>query len=148
MDDIAAHGNAAHVKNMDTLRQVFKFGKWKSIYGGEGDYAGRTISQDRSYGIYIHQAKFIQERLAPIAMARGRRSDKKAETTDGEKKQLRAVWGSINWVQRETRPDVSAAASLGMGSINHSTVSDLCDANAAVEQLKAAPYLGLSLIHI
>ena len=79
---------------------------------------------------------------------RGRRSDKKSETTDGEKRQLRAVWGSINWVQRESRPDVSALASLGMGSLNHSTVQDLCDANVAVERLKAEPFLGIKLPHI
>ena len=65
---------------------------------------------------------------------RGRRSDKKSETSEGEKRQLRAVWGSVNWVQCETRPDVSVLASLGMGSLNHSTVQDLCDANMAVER--------------
>ena len=65
-----------------------------------------------------------------------------------KKRQLRAVWGSANWVQRETRPDVSALASFGMGSINRSTVQDLCDANTAVERLKAEPYLGIKLPHI
>ena len=79
---------------------------------------------------------------------RGRRSDKKSETTDGEKRQLRAVWGSITWVQRESRPDVSALASLGMGSLNHSTVQDLRGANVAVERLKAEPFLGVKLPHI
>ena len=58
------------------------------------------------------------------------------------------VWGSINLVQRESRPDVSALASLGMGSLNHSTVQDLCDANVAVERLKAELFLGVKLPHI
>ena len=59
------------------------------------------------------------------------------------------MWGSINWVQRESRPDVSALASLGMGSLNHSTVlQDLCDANVAVERLKAENFLGVKLPHI
>ena len=79
---------------------------------------------------------------------KGRRSDKKSETSEGENRPLRAVWGSVNWVQRETRPDVSALASLGMGSLNHSTLQDLCDANAAVERLKAEPFLGIKLPHI
>ena len=104
--------------------------------------------QDKSYGFHIHQAKFVRERLSPIVIPKGRRSDKKSETSDEEKRQLRAVWGSVNWVQRETRPDVSALASLGMGSINRSTVQDLCDANTAVERLKAEPYLGIKLPHI
>ena len=88
---------------MAKLQKTFKFGKWKSIYNSEGDYAGRTVIQDQSYGFHIHQAKFVQERLSPIVIPRGRRSDKKSETLDGEKWQLRAVWGSINWVQREIR---------------------------------------------
>ena len=79
---------------------------------------------------------------------RRRRSDKKSETTEGEMRQLRAVWDSVNWVQRETRPDVSALASLGMGSVSHSTVQDLCDANMAVERLKAELLLGVELPHI
>ena len=129
----------------NSRRQTFKFGKWKSVYKSEGDYAGRTVIQDQSHGFHVHQAKFVQERLSPTVIPRGRRSDKKSETTDGEKRQLRAVWGSVNWVQRETRPDVSALASIGMGSLNHSTVQDLCDANVAVERLKAEPSFGIKL---
>ena len=46
------------------------------------------------------------------------------------------------------RPDVSALASLGIGSLNHSTVQDMCDANVAVERLKSEPFLGVKLPHI
>ena len=134
VDDLATHGNAVHVENMAKLQKTFKFGMWKSIYNSDGDYAGRTVIQDQSYGFHVHQAKFVQERLSHIVIPRGRRSDKKSETTEGEKSQLRAVWGSVKGVQRESRPDVSALASLGMGSLNHSTVQDLCDAKMAVER--------------
>ena len=116
VDDLATHGNAIHAENMAKLQKTFKFGKWKSIYNSEGDYAGRTVIQDQSYG-FPHpsgQVLFRKDCLL-FVIPRGRRSDKKSETTDGEKRQLRAVWGSINWVQRESRPDVSALASLGMG---------------------------------
>ena len=133
VDDLATHGNAVHVENMAKLQKTFKFGKWKSIFNSEGDYAVRTVIQDQSYSFHVHQAKFVQERLSTIVIPRGRRSDKKSETIDGEKRQLRAAWGSVHWVQREIRPDVSALASLGMGSLNHSTVQDLCDANMALE---------------
>ena len=148
VDDLATHGNTAHAENMAKLQKTFKFGKRKSIYNSEGDYAGRTVIQDQSCGFHIHPAKFVRERLSPIVIPQGRRSDKKSETSDGEKNQLRAVWGSVNWVQRETRPDVSALASLGMGSINRSTVQDLCDANTTVERLQADAYLGIKLRHI
>ena len=139
VDDLATHGNAVHVENMAKLQKTFKFGRWKSIYNSEGDYGGRTVIQDQSYGFHVHQAKFVQERLSPVVIPRGRRSDKKSETSDGEKRQLRAVWGSVNWVQRETRPDVSALASHGMGFLYHSTVQDLCDANVSWSQASTHP---------
>ena len=148
VDDLATHKNAVHVENMAKLQKTFRFGKWKGIYNSECDYAGRTVIQDQSYGFHVLQAKFVQKSLSSIVIPRGRRSNKKSETTEGEKRQLRAVWGSINCVQRETRPDVSALASLGMGSLNHSTVQDLCDANMAVERLKAEPFLVVKLPHI
>ena len=147
VDDLATHGNVVHAENMVKLQKTFKFGKWKSFYDSEGDYAGRIVIQDKSYGFHIHQAKFVRERLSQIVIPKGRSSDKETETSDGEKRQLRDVWGSVYWVQRETRPDVSALASLGMGSINRSTMQDLCDANT-VERLKAEPYLGIKLPHI
>ena len=83
---------------MAKLQKTFKFGQWESIYNSEGDYAGRTVIQDQSYAFHVHQAKFVQERLSSIVIPRGRRRDKKSETGDGEKRQLRAVWGSIHWV--------------------------------------------------
>ena len=111
----------------------------------EGAHAGRTVILDQSYGSMSISQVCSRERLSPIAIPRGRSSDKKSETTEGEKRQLRAVWGSVNWVHRETRLDVSALASLGMGSLNHSTVQDLCDAKMAVERLKAEPFVGVEL---
>ena len=109
---------------------------------------GRAVTSRLVITTAITGTDVVRERLSPIVIPKGRRSDKKSETSDGEKRQLRAVWGSVNWVQRETRPDVSALASLGMGSINRSTVQDLRDANTAVERLKAEPYLGIKLPHI
>ena len=47
------------------------------------DCAGGTVIQDQSYGFCVHQAKFVQERLSPIVIPRGRRSDKKSETSVG-----------------------------------------------------------------
>ena len=148
VDDIASHGTQVHADKMQQLRSTLKFGKWKSIYNGEGDYAGRTIKQLSDYSFHLHQAKFVKERLTAIDIAKGRRSNKKAATSPGEKSQLRAVLGSCNWVQRETRPDASALTSLCMSRINESTVQDLVDANECVRVLKQNPHLGIVIPHI
>ena len=47
--------------------------------------------------------------------------------------------------------DPSRCVSFGITwhrSINRSTLQDLCDANTAVDRLKAEPYLGIKLPHI
>ena len=104
--------------------------------------------QLKDYSCKVHKAKFIKERLRPIHIPRGRKSNKTVPTTTTEKSQLRAVWGSVNWVQRESRPDASARGSIGMSRINDSTVQDLCDANECVAILQKDPYLGIVLPHI
>ena len=68
---------------------------------------------------------------------------KKEEITPGERTQLRAVLGGINWVQREKRPDQAGNASIGMSRTLKATVQYLCDANTSVAQLKADPFLGI-----
>ena len=100
-----------------------------SIYKDEGDHAGRIIIQRVDYSFKIHQAKFIRERLKVIEIPKGRKSKKKEEITPGERTQLRAILGGINWVQRETRADQSGNACIGMSRILKATVQDLCDAN-------------------
>ena len=129
VDGIACHSDKAHDGRMPKVRQTFKFGKWRSIYGSEGDCAGQIIVQFKKYSFKVYQAKFIQESLRPISILGGRKSNKKASTTDSEKSQLRAVLGGCNWVQKETRPDAAATTSLGMSRINCSTVQDLSEAN-------------------
>ena len=139
VDDLASEGTRQDQDNMTSLRNIFKFGKCKSIYKEEGDYVGRTIIQRSHHSFKIHQAKFIKERLKPIQIATGRKSMKKEKVVHGERIKLRAVLGGINWVQRETRPDQAGNASIGMSSFLQATVQDLCDANAAVAQLKEDP---------
>ena len=78
VDDVASHGAKVHDDKMQKLRRTLKFGKWKSIYQSEGDYAGRTIVQLTDYSFKLHQAKFIKERfLELVEIAKGRRSDEK-----------------------------------------------------------------------
>ena len=148
VDDLGTHGNAVHAENMVELQKTFKFGKWKSIYDSEGDYAGRTVIKDNSYGFHFHLAKFVRERLPPIVIPKGRRSDKKSETSDGEKRQLRAVWGSVNWVQRETCPDVSAWHHLAWDQSIEALYKTCVTQIQQWRYCKAEPYLGIKLPHI
>lgn len=143
VDDIAKQGNEVHDANMNTLRQIFKFGKCVNIYGSESDYCGRTIAQFTDYSFKIHQ--FIQERLKPIPIARGRAGNKEAPTTDAEKSMLRAALGSTNWVQRGSRLDAAGESSNLMSRLNKSTVQDLCDCNVMIKRFQEDPHRGIVL---
>ena len=65
VDDLATHGNAVHAENMAKLQKTFKFGKWKSIYNREGDYAGRTAIQDQSYGFHNPSGQVCSGKTVP-----------------------------------------------------------------------------------
>eukprot|EP00969_Alexandrium_andersonii_P359525 15453414-Alexandrium_andersonii.AAC.1 len=54
--DIASRGNAEHDARVAALRRQLELGERKSKYGGEGDYAGRTVLQARGYGCKAHPA--------------------------------------------------------------------------------------------
>ena len=90
--------------------------------------------------------RFIQERLRPIHLQRGRCLDKSAEANESEVKALRAVAGSLSWIARQCRPDEAGTASTLQGSASRAVVKDVSDANRAVHRLKQTEDVGL-LIH-
>ena len=149
VDDLATHGNAVHAENIAKLQKTFKFGKWKSICDSEGNYARSNRHSGQSYGFHIREAKFVQERLSPIMIPRG------TSFRQEIRKPLMVKRGKcVQYGARSIGSNERAALTcrhrhhLTKGSLNHSTVQDLCDANVAVERLKAEPFLGVKLPHI
>ena len=45
VDDFVQGGNPRHEGLMETLKQRFKFGKWRIVYEGYGEFLGRTVRQ-------------------------------------------------------------------------------------------------------
>ena len=135
----------AHHESMERLRQRIKFGK-RHLQDGPSFFGGRHFTQllDRSFK--VDMTRFIQERLRPTSLQRGRCLDKSVEATEGEVKALRAVAGSLSWVARQCRPDEAGSASTLQGSVSRALVKDLSDANRAMNRLKQTDGVGL-LIH-
>ena len=136
-----------HNDKMKQLRNMIKFGHWHSLYqDGPHSFAGRRFMQEKDFGFRIDMERYIREKLNPIELKRGRLSDPKAEPTEGEKSQLRAVIGGIGWVARQARPDEASTASLLQSSFHEAVMKDLADANASVRRLKPYPLLGLRIM--
>ena len=97
-DHLMGGPGKAHHESMERLRQKIKFGKWHwLLQDGPSFFGGRHFTQfpDRSFKVDV--TRFIQERLRPISLRRGRSLDRSAEATEGEVKALRAVAGSLSW---------------------------------------------------
>ena len=54
--------------------------------------------------------------------------------TDSEIAQMRSVVGSLGWIARQCRPDLSYAVSKGQGAVTKATIKDLKEINLAVQQ--------------
>ena len=134
-------------ESMERLRQKMKFGTWhRWMQDGPSFFGGHHFTQlpDRSFK--IDMKRFIQERLRPISLPRGRCLDRSAEAIEGDVKALRAVAGSLLWVARQCQPDEAGTASALQGSVSRAVVKDVSDANRAVNWLKQTEAVGL-LIH-
>ena len=107
------------------------------LQDGPSFFRGPHFTQlpDRSFK--VDMTRFIQERLRPISLPRGRCLDRSAEASEGEVKALRAVAGSLSWIARQCRPDEAGTASTLQGSVSRAVVKDLSDANRAVNRFGA-----------
>ena len=97
VDDLFTCGDAFHDEQISKLQKTFKFGKFEKLMDSTRiSFNGRRIKQNADFGLEIDMMKFVQERLSPVSLAKGRKSDPRALANDSEKGQLRAVIGSLN----------------------------------------------------
>ena len=75
--DLATHGTAVQRRTHGETPEDLQVRQMEEYHNSEGDCDGRTVIQDQSYGFHMHQVKFVRERLSPIVIRKGRRSDKK-----------------------------------------------------------------------
>eukprot|EP00959_Pyramimonas_sp_CCMP1952_P202708 4239207-Pyramimonas_sp.AAC.1 len=69
------------------------------------------------------------DEIEMINITAGRRATPDEPCNDQEISALRAVAGSLNYVGRETRPDLSGPVSLLQGTFPKPKVSDLLEGN-------------------
>ncbi|OLP78508.1 Retrovirus-related Pol polyprotein from transposon TNT 1-94 [Symbiodinium microadriaticum] len=120
VDDILSFGHKDHDLKMQQLRTRFKFEKWK-----------------------VDMAKFVEERLAPLNLERGRKSKPEDPVTEEEKQRARGLLGSMAWLAKEGRPDVAGATSMLASRMGSLKVKDLVELNKAVEEAKKLRDLAL-----
>ncbi|CAE7827253.1 RE2, partial [Symbiodinium necroappetens] len=150
IDDVLAFGYSIHDAALTRLRQKFKFGKFKRLQElPDGTtFNGRRIRQTKDFQVLVDMEKYVQERLFPVKLEKGRRSNPDSETTAEEKQKARAVIGALAWAAKEARPDAAAAASMMASRLPSAKVRDIVELNKAVESVKMHSKLELKYFPI
>ena len=83
--------------------------------------------------------KYVEERMAPISIDRGRRSHPDSPVTEEEKQKARRAIGSIAWAAKEGKPDLAAPApaSILAARMKNMKVKDMVEINKAIQNVKA-----------
>ena len=125
---------------VDQVKASFEFGSEESR---NFRYCGKEVTQD-AQGTVKATCKNTTEKLSPIRFPSGRASTDLA--TEGEVSQLMSVIGSLNWVARQCRPELSYRVSRLQQNcrLGTTTVAHLRDANKVVNYAASTADRGLT----
>ena len=139
VDDLFTVGHQHHHEQMAKLREKYTFGKYVILQDEPqgASFNGRRIQQLPDCGFKIDMQKFIEERLHPVELEKGRLKDRKQFATDREVSLARATCGALNWLSKEGRPDAAGPSSLMASKLARLTIEDIVSLNAVVKNLKA-----------
>ncbi|CAE6937198.1 unnamed protein product [Symbiodinium sp. CCMP2456] len=132
VDDFIVTARESHEKEIEAgLKSRFDFGKWQA---GSAEYAGRRVRHlgDR---VLVDQGKYIREQIRPIALEKSRKQDKKATLNQLEFEALRSAIYKINWVAKESRPEMAGLASIMASRLKVATIDDVLTLNKCVNHL-------------
>ena len=146
VDDLFTVGHQEHHEKTKQLRTKYTFGKYVALREEKDGCAfnGRRIRQLPDGGYLVDMQKFIEERLHPVDLEKGRKSQKKEPATPEEVSMARATCGALNWLSREGRPDASGPSSL-ISKLSKLTVEDLVQLNQVVDNLKEHAAMSLKI---
>ena len=86
-------------------------------------FCGKEIAQDNDYNVTV-TCRGTTEKIGPIRYTNGtRKPDDLA--SEKEIEQMRSVVGSLGWIARQSRPDLSYDVSWSQGAVSRATVRDL-----------------------
>jgi len=134
VDDFIIAAQKNHYGSIkESLTNRFKFGKWEE---SEAEYAGRHIKCTPDC-IYVDQSKYIIEQIHPVALQKGRCTQKNSQLTAEEFNALRSLTFKFNWLGRETRPEAAGLASIMASRLPNATIEDVGIANKFANYLRS-----------
>ena len=117
---------------MKRIQKIFQV-EDKKISTGSFRFCGREIRQAEDFTITAF-CKDTTEKLEKINYRTQVKKD--SPVNEGEKAQLRSVVGSLAWIARQARPDLSYKVSKLQSKCNRATIKDLVYANLAIDEAR------------
>ena len=114
-DVITGGGGERYERIIQTLTARLPFRKWKI---GEGEFCGAQLRQDEGFHIHVSQEAFARGmRLIPISRA----AADERELSPNEVSRCRKSLGEGNWLQSQTRMDLSVQVNMAQQQMGHPT---------------------------
>lgn len=138
VDDLLWAGSEAMQETMLRVQKVYKFGL---VEGNELKYCGRIINQS---GDHIKvTCPNVLDRTKNIFVSPERRKNLSEAATPSEIAQLRSVVGSLSWLARVCRPDISFGVNQLQAVQQRAQVRHLMDANKILNYAMKDRHKGL-----
>eukprot|EP00435_Cladocopium_sp_Y103_P008415 s912_g2.t1 len=124
---------------MKEVCDIYKFGK---IEKDHFRYCGRDVKKDKD-GIHITCPSLI-DRVKPIYLTAEERKKKEQPVTEAHRQQLRSVVGSLAWLARTCRPDLSYAVSHLQSNVTQAKFKDIQYANIVISIAQKTKDVGIT----
>ena len=132
VDDGLCGGNQRFQTQLKKLEAHFAFGSHKL---SRFCFTGIDLEQRGDYGICMSQSAYVRK-ISPIKIDPSRKTSPSAPITEAEKRQLRAIIGSLQYAAVHTRPDIASALSMLQSAVPKATISTLIEANRILHEAK------------
>ena len=139
VDDLTWTGGKTIEGKMKNICERYQFGK---IESDRFRYCGRDIVKDEKK-ISITCSSLI-DRVRPIFLNAEQRKNRTQRVSDHIKGQLRSVIGSLAWLGRVCRPDLSYAISRLQSCVHQATYEDVIFANQIINLARRTKDEGIS----
>lgn len=126
---------------LEQLSKRFRFGKMEY---DEADFAGRHV-KILPGKIEMDQEKYIIEKLHPVRLSLGRKTDKSAPLMPDEFESFRSMLYRVAWVAHQTRPEAAGAVSILSSRLKEAAVHDVCCLNKLISHLRNTAQQKLTL---
>ena len=140
-DDLLHGGDDDHWKKMQWLNGNYKLGKFTQ---GDGRFVGKEI-HCRPDGSFLVNQPLFAKKIQPILLTKTRKQEKYAYCTDQEISQLRGLLGSLSWLAKETRPDLSGRVALLQQAMPKPYVQDIIEANVLAKEAVKFAEIGITI---